>query len=85
MEYLIVAFRSRNETIGFYKFLNRLGYNAEVVNTPKEAGVGCGLSVKVSKNIYGNLRYLLMNFNGKSFAGIFKITTSRGGKIVQPV
>lgn len=84
MEYLIVSFRSRNETIGFYKFLSRQGFSAEVVNTPKEAGVGCGLSVKVSKNVYGALRYLLMQYNGKSFAGIFKVTNSNHGKRVQP-
>lgn len=85
MEYLVVAFRSRSETLGFYKFLLRQGYNAEVVNTPKEAGVGCGLSVKVTVNIYANLRYLLSQYRGKSFGGIFKVSITTRGKNVHPV
>ena len=46
MEYVVVAFRSRAHTVAFYEFLKGHGVSAEIVNTPKEAGVGCGLSVR---------------------------------------
>ena len=49
MEYLIVAFRSREHTVKFYNFLKSVGINGEIINTPKEAGVGCGLSVKIGR------------------------------------
>ena len=48
MEYVVVAFRSRAHTVGFYELLKKNGISAEIINTPKEAGVGCGLSVKIS-------------------------------------
>ena len=47
MEYVVVAFRSRAETVKFSETLKRYGVYNEIVNTPKEAGVGCGLSVKM--------------------------------------
>ena len=48
MEDIILAFRSRSDTVRFAEFLKNNSVPAEIVNTPKEAGVGCGLSVKFS-------------------------------------
>ncbi len=79
MEYIIASYRSRAHTVKFYEFLRSIGLFAEIINTPKEAGVGCGLSVKVSSaNIY-SLRKAVKIINLSSFAGIFlvKITTDR--------
>lgn len=73
MSYLVVAFRSRAETLGFYRYLLSNGFSCEIVNTPKEASVGCGLSVKVSSGYESYLKQAVKNFKGKSFAGIFAV------------
>ena len=44
MEYIVVAFRSRAHTVKFYGFLEQNKIKSEIIITPKEAGVGCGLA-----------------------------------------
>ena len=85
MEYVIIAFRSRAHTVKFFELLRNGGMAVEIVNTPKEAGVGCGLSVKFSKNNIGlaknALRYRLLD----SYAGTFLITNVGGKRIVRTI
>ncbi len=73
MEYVIAAFRSRAHTVRFYEFLRSYGIGAEIINTPKEAGVGCGLSVKVSPSNLMLLKKGVKIANLNSFAGIFLV------------
>lgn len=46
--YYLYAFRSRTNAISFYEALKREYIGASLINTPKAAGVGCGLSVKTN-------------------------------------
>lgn len=85
MEYVAVAFRSRSDTVAFYKYLGFNGVRSEIVNTPKEAGVGCGLSVKVSKNIFPMVRRAVFAFDRKSFAGFFLVKTVNGRRTVASI
>ncbi len=73
MDYIIVVFKSRTESVKFNKLLYSNGIYSQLINTPKEANVGCGLSVKVPS---GYLYYVqsLINMSAlKSFVGIYKI------------
>lgn len=81
MEYLVVAFRSRSQTIKFNEFLGKNGVFSEVVNTPKEAGVGCGLSVKVYLQNLHVVKRAVKITNLNSFAGFF-LVKKVGGKVV---
>lgn len=85
MEYVIVAFRSRSDTIDFSSILKQNGVFCEIVNTPKEAGVGCGLSVKISKGNFYIVKRLVFNANKKSFAGFFAVKQIAGKKIVKSI
>ena len=78
MEKIIVAFRSRSDTLGFAEFLKRNKIACRIVNTPKEAQVGCGLSAEVSKTNLPIVRVALRRFPAKSFAGIFACFYERG-------
>ena len=51
MEYVIVAVRSRATVVALSEYLTKMGIKNQIVNTPKDAGVGCGLSVKISPNL----------------------------------
>ena len=85
MEYIVVAFRSRAHTVKFFDFLRKNGVAAEIVNTPKEAGVGCGLSVKLSKGNLIIVKKALHLSALDSYAGTFLITNISGKRIVRSI
>lgn len=83
MEYIIVAFRSRTHTVRFSEYLKSAGINNDIVNTPKEAGVGCGLSVKVSLQKLHLVKRAIRFTNLNSYAGGFLVKVDKGGKTVR--
>ena len=85
MEYVAVAFRSRSETVKFSEILRRYGVYNEIINTPKEAGVGCGLSVKISTAQVLSAKKAVAVFGFKSFAGFFLVKTNAGKRIVKSI
>lgn len=85
MEYIIVAFRSRAHTVKFHEFLRHNGIVSEIVNTPKEAGVGCGLSVKVAKERLNAVRMLYYRSGLNSLAGFFTYKTIGGKRFVRSI
>lgn len=85
MEYVVVAFRSRAQTVGFHQFLSRYNVSSEIVNTPKEAGVGCGLSVKVSKSVFSAVKTAVSYSNYNSFAGFFLVKHVGGKRLVRSI
>lgn len=85
MEYVIVAFRSRAQTIKFYQTLSVNGMVAEIVNTPKEAGVGCGLSVKISSAQLIYVKNVVKSLNFNSFAGTFLVKIISGKRFVRTI
>lgn len=85
MEYVVVAFRSRQETVAFSGFLKRNGLQNEIINTPKEAGVGCGLSVKTEKGYFSIVKKAVFMSGLKSFAGFFLVTKAGNRNIVRSI
>ena len=85
MEYVVVAFRARSETVAFSNFLVKYGISNRIVNTPKEAGVGCGLSVKINKEQFFTVKRAVFSFNAKSFAGFFSVKTLNGKNMVHSI
>lgn len=85
MEYLVVAFRSRAHTVKFYEFLRRNGIYSEIVNTPKEAGVGCGLSVKISKNMFDTVKNAVRISALNTFAGFFLVSFVGDKRVVRSI
>ena len=74
MYYLIAVFTSRNETIYFANMLIKSGIQTSIVNTPKEAGQVCGISVKISENMKNYAKNLLNSRPFRSFYGFFRIS-----------
>ena len=85
MEYVVVAFRSRAHTVRFYELLKNNGIGAEIINTPKEAGVGCGLSVKFKKEQLSFVKQGVSRVNLPSFAGFFAVKEIGGRRITRPI
>ncbi len=89
MEYVVVSFRSRSETVKFNEYLKKNGLQSELVNTPKEAKVGCGLSVKIPRSSFyivkNAVRFAVNNGGFKTFAGYFSVSFKNGKRIVRSI
>jgi hypothetical protein len=85
MEYVAIAFRSRSDTVKFSNFLRNNGYESEIINTPKEAGVGCGLCVKIKKEHYAVAKRAVLRLAFSSFAGFFLISIVSGKRFVRTI
>lgn len=71
MEYYILSFRSRAESIKISKLLARNGIYNELINTPKEAQIGCGLSIKFAISNINVIKNIIKNVKTSTFAGFF--------------
>ncbi len=85
MEYLVTTFRSRTDTVKFYEFLRRNGVNSQIINTPKQAGVGCGLSVKTSLDRLELVRKAVKITSLSSFVGFFHVKKVYGTVMVRSI
>ena len=69
---MIAVFRSRTQLFSFIGAFRALGGSAEIVSTPHEAGVGCGLSASFEERFLLKARVAVKGNVG--FAGFYKIT-----------
>ena len=77
---VLAVFRSRSQAIDCINKLRALNIPAQLINTPKEAGVGCGLSIKFSAATATRAKGIIAKMNYSSFYGYMRIDF-RGGKI----
>ncbi len=85
MEHVAVTFRSRSQTIKFSEMLRKRGISSRVINTPKEAGVGCGLSVQIDVKYFVIVKKIVHLSNLNSFAGFFYIKQVGNRRIVKSI
>lgn len=85
MEYIVVAFRSRSDTVKLCDFLHQNSIPAEIVNTPKEAGVGCGLSIKINARQFSLVKKIVFKSKLNSFAGFFTVKIIGGRKFCKSI
>lgn len=85
MEFIVIAFRSRAETVRFSEFVRKNGVYCQIINTPKEAGVGCGLSVRMAKSDYAKAARAVRIVGFGSFAGIFLVGYVGGKRFVRSI
>ena len=73
MTELIAVFRSRSQAIDCNMRLRTLGIPSNVISTPREANVGCGLSVKIPKGTEVRARAVISNFRYSAFYGYYTV------------
>ncbi|MDE7082076.1 MAG: DUF3343 domain-containing protein [Clostridia bacterium] len=71
MTEILAVFRSRSQAIDCNSRLNKYGINAALINTPKEANIGCGLSVKFAENVLNRAKILIKSGNYSAFYGYY--------------
>lgn len=84
-KFLFVAFRSREHTVKLFEMMKTKGIVASVINTPKEAEAGCGLSVRFSPRQKNAVLSILERHGFSSFIGIFEATVANGRRYVRPI
>ena len=71
MTEILAVFRSRGQAIDCNARLNNYGIKASVINTPKEANIGCGLSVKFNENFLSRAKTVIKGGNYSAFYGYY--------------
>ena len=80
MDYIIAVYRSRSVSIKAYNFLLQNGVTCALISTPRSANVGCGLSVKFTRDVFARVRNVLES--GETFVGFFVVRNTMGGTTV---
>ena len=75
---LLAVFRSRSQAMDCNSRLRRYGIPSNLINTPKEAGVGCGLSVKFPKEAEMHARAVISRGKYSAFYGFMTVNTNYG-------
>lgn len=81
MTEILAVFRSRSHAIDCNRKLRTFNIPSQLINTPREANVGCGLSVKFPATAFIRAKTIISRENYSSFYGYMKIQ-NYGGRIV---
>ena len=74
---MLAVFRSRAQALDALSLLKGAGVPSQAVSTPKEAGIGCGVSVKFDCNFFPRVRPLLANAAIRRSGGICGYAAAR--------
>lgn len=75
MTEILAVFRSRSQAMDCNTRLRTNGIPSGLVNTPKEANIGCGLSVRIPANAVPRAKALILSARYSAFYGFY---TMRG-------
>lgn len=78
MTEVLAVFRSRAQAIDCSSKLRANGLPAVIVTTPKEANIGCGLSVRLPQNMLPRAKALILGGRYSAFYGFFTVKTQYG-------
>lgn len=79
MSELLAVFRSRSQAMDCMNKMRAYGVPAQLINTPKEANVGCGLSIRIPLNYASKAKTIIARIGYSAFYGYMKLDV-RGGK-----
>ena len=71
----VAVFRSRAQAIDCNNRLRSLGVPSSLINTPREANIGCGLSVKIPQNMLERAKRIIASTKYSAFYGYFRVKT----------
>ena len=80
MPFGIASFRSRQQVFAFEAALSRGGVRAEVVSTPREVALGCGLSVRFDLMEYPRVTDIYRRTRLNNLIGFYRVTPVNYGR-----
>ena len=73
MTEVLAVFRSRAQAVDCNARLHANGISTVLVNTPKEANIGCGLSIKIPPNMQRRVAFIISNAKYSAFYGFYTV------------
>ena len=82
----IAAFRSRQQVMRFEAALRRAGIRAQVISTPRDVSVGCGLSVRFEMRDAAAVQQVFRQSRPGNLIGFYRVErTGSGRPLVTPM
>lgn len=85
MTEILAVFRSRSQAMDCLSNLKSAGIPANLINTPKEANIGCGLSVKAPAAAAAPMKRLIARAHYSAFYGYLGIENKYGRIFIVPI
>lgn len=73
MPYGIASFRSRQQVFAFESALKRAGVRTQIVSTPREVALGCGLSVRFDESDTGRVIDMYRRVQPGNLIGFYRV------------
>lgn len=84
MDSILAVFRSRTQALDCVSRLKYYGVGAAAVSTPREANVGCGISVRLAESDLPRAKRILSAAGYSAFAGFLRVQMRGGRTFVRP-
>jgi len=78
----IASFRSRQQVLKFEGALRRGGVHAEVITTPRDVAVGCGLSIRFELADAGRVMDVYNQLRPSNLIGFYRVERMNGQRTV---
>ena len=79
----IIAFRSRQHAFHFSHILRNHGISSQIMSTPKEISLGCGLSVWVSPHVRSRVLRIYKQVNSPITGCYHVVRTGADSEIIR--
>ena len=81
MTEILAVFRSRSQAIDCNARLKAFGVPASLINTPREANIGCGLSIVIAPDKLERAKRIIRSVNYSAFYGYYRMQSDYGRTI----
>ena len=78
----IASFRSRQQVLKFEGALRRSGVRVEVITTPRDVSVGCGLSIRFELADQARVMEVYGQFHPSNLIGFYRVERTNGQRTI---
>ena len=78
----IASFRSRQQVLKFDAALRRSGVRAEIITTPRDVSVGCGLSIRFELSDASRVMEVYNQLRPSNLIGFYRVERASGQRTV---
>lgn len=78
--YGVASFRSRQQVLKFDGALRRAGISSEVITTPREVSIGCGLSIRFGLQDQARVMDIFRQLKPSNLIGFYRVEGLQAGR-----
>ena len=78
----IASFRSRQQVLKFEGALRRAGIRTEVITTPRDVSVGCGLSIRFELGDQARVMDVYRQLHPSNLIGFYRVERAEGQRTI---